>query len=155
MIRRPPRSTLFPYTTLFRSSANAVSKVPDCHFWPRHARTSAGRVQSWVTSGGFLLADQVGQAPGVILLDRQGLQPGKVALRVVHEADRRHIRLDNVDLLQRGDNQQLQAELVEQLEREPGGLVRAATEGLVGDRKPERPPLDRAPFHLELVRQRR
>src|SRR5258708_16411244 len=23
MIRRPPRSTLFPYTTLFRSSANA------------------------------------------------------------------------------------------------------------------------------------
>src|SRR3712207_7989765 len=25
MIRRPPRSTLFPYTTLFRSGANAVS----------------------------------------------------------------------------------------------------------------------------------
>ena len=34
MIRRPPRSTLFPYTTLFRSSA-ALSKVkPDAvaHF---------------------------------------------------------------------------------------------------------------------------
>src|SRR2546430_11990089 len=29
MIRRPPRSTLFPYTTLFRS--------------PRHARRAAGR----------------------------------------------------------------------------------------------------------------
>src|SRR2546426_7939117 len=26
MIRRPPRSTLFPYTTLFRSFANAVWK---------------------------------------------------------------------------------------------------------------------------------
>src|SRR5258705_9679002 len=26
MIRRPPRSTLFPYTTLFRSNLNAVSK---------------------------------------------------------------------------------------------------------------------------------
>src|SRR3712207_8515538 len=25
MIRRPPRSTLFPYTTLFRSSANVLS----------------------------------------------------------------------------------------------------------------------------------
>src|SRR2546429_7122019 len=25
MIRRPPRSTLFPYTTLFRSSANALT----------------------------------------------------------------------------------------------------------------------------------
>src|SRR5256886_16276142 len=28
MIRRPPRSTLFPYTTLFRS-ANATAGVPD------------------------------------------------------------------------------------------------------------------------------
>src|SRR2546429_3946330 len=27
MIRRPPRSTLFPYTTLFRSPENAVSKM--------------------------------------------------------------------------------------------------------------------------------
>src|SRR2546429_2192259 len=26
MIRRPPRSTLFPYTTLFRSSRNVVSE---------------------------------------------------------------------------------------------------------------------------------
>src|SRR3712207_7084741 len=28
MIRRPPRSTLFPYTTLFRSSHRAVSSGP-------------------------------------------------------------------------------------------------------------------------------
>src|SRR2546428_4525337 len=34
MIRRPPRSTLFPYTTLFRSAA-----------WPRRAR-SADRAAS-------------------------------------------------------------------------------------------------------------
>src|SRR2546425_1602086 len=27
MIRRPPRSTLFPYTTLFRSAANASERV--------------------------------------------------------------------------------------------------------------------------------
>src|SRR2546427_1833295 len=27
MIRRPPRSTLFPYTTLFRSNANYVGAV--------------------------------------------------------------------------------------------------------------------------------
>src|SRR5690242_21516625 len=32
MIRRPPRSTLFPYTTLFRSAA--------CARWPRTARSS-------------------------------------------------------------------------------------------------------------------
>src|SRR2546430_8220485 len=28
MIRRPPRSTLFPYTTLFRSSCPAMSTTP-------------------------------------------------------------------------------------------------------------------------------
>src|SRR2546430_10285281 len=28
MIRRPPRSTLFPYTTLFRSSPGAASCLP-------------------------------------------------------------------------------------------------------------------------------
>src|SRR2546422_2532294 len=28
MIRRPPRSTLFPYTTLFRSTHRAASDVP-------------------------------------------------------------------------------------------------------------------------------
>src|SRR3712207_1230881 len=32
MIRRPPRSTLFPYTTLFRSAANRDPRVfPDPH----------------------------------------------------------------------------------------------------------------------------
>src|SRR2546430_14957266 len=29
MIRRPPRSTLFPYTTLFRSGEQAVDRVAD------------------------------------------------------------------------------------------------------------------------------
>src|SRR3712207_8425093 len=29
MIRRPPRSTLFPYTTLFRSGRSLASKVQD------------------------------------------------------------------------------------------------------------------------------
>src|SRR5256885_6137224 len=30
MIRRPPRSTLFPYTTLFRSVAAAAAAAVDC-----------------------------------------------------------------------------------------------------------------------------
>src|SRR3712207_7989581 len=38
MIRRPPRSTLFPYTTLFRSYQNiqssAVNGWPSDHFMP-------------------------------------------------------------------------------------------------------------------------
>src|SRR3712207_9541231 len=32
MIRRPPRSTLFPYTTLFRSRAEVVEQAPRGHF---------------------------------------------------------------------------------------------------------------------------
>ena len=32
MIRRPPRSTLFPYTTLFRSDAVKVSRELDFDF---------------------------------------------------------------------------------------------------------------------------
>src|SRR5690348_18070731 len=31
MIRRPPRSTLFPYTTLFRSRVEAVARRPHPH----------------------------------------------------------------------------------------------------------------------------
>src|SRR3712207_7483208 len=32
MIRRPPRSTLFPYTTLFRS-VPTVGRLPACGLW--------------------------------------------------------------------------------------------------------------------------
>src|SRR3712207_7372971 len=40
MIRRPPRSTLFPYTTLFRSQRPAVGVDPAAH-GPRRARHRA------------------------------------------------------------------------------------------------------------------
>src|SRR3989442_5267988 len=33
MIRRPPRSTLFPYTTLFRSHVLALARAPDGAVW--------------------------------------------------------------------------------------------------------------------------
>src|SRR5258708_30093741 len=33
MIRRPPRSTLFPYTTLFRSEENENQKKEKVSFW--------------------------------------------------------------------------------------------------------------------------
>src|ERR1039458_9728186 len=39
MIRRPPRSTLFPYTTLFRSQRGCTSKAP----WPT-PRLASGHV---------------------------------------------------------------------------------------------------------------
>src|SRR2546427_12568291 len=32
MIRRPPRSTLFPYTTLFRSNVSVEERLVECSF---------------------------------------------------------------------------------------------------------------------------
>src|SRR3712207_8433888 len=60
MIRRPPRSTLFPYTTLFRSSARAApgrrdasdpahpgasEDIPPCAVPPGAAREEIGHVR--------------------------------------------------------------------------------------------------------------
>src|SRR5438270_5461851 len=45
MIRRPPRSTLFPYTTLFRSDADSahIAKAPDLNTW--HQRFGHANIQ--------------------------------------------------------------------------------------------------------------
>src|SRR2546430_11041131 len=37
MIRRPPRSTLFPYTTLFRSAVHARGNARSCRCRPRRS----------------------------------------------------------------------------------------------------------------------
>src|SRR2546422_7157928 len=41
MIRRPPRSTLFPYTTLFRSLASVLATTIAVWSIPRNSRPSA------------------------------------------------------------------------------------------------------------------
>src|SRR3712207_8414755 len=41
MIRRPPRSTLFPYTTLFRSPGDGQSGDGRSGDWRRHVRAAA------------------------------------------------------------------------------------------------------------------
>src|SRR2546422_7086450 len=46
MIRRPPRSTLFPYTTLFRSSGRARGRVGPG--WTARARGLQGRATGGV-----------------------------------------------------------------------------------------------------------
>src|SRR5205823_13775664 len=48
VIRRPPRSTLFPYTTLFRSSAACRTRSPTMR---RAASTSFARRSGWLETG--------------------------------------------------------------------------------------------------------
>src|SRR5207245_7203776 len=44
MIRRPPSSTLFPYTTLFRSLSNHFARrIPTCLKWPVSIPPFTGR----------------------------------------------------------------------------------------------------------------
>src|SRR3712207_8933146 len=47
MIRRPPRSTLFPYTTLFRSSTKELT-LSECQ-WYRLAMASPCLIPCWIT----------------------------------------------------------------------------------------------------------
>src|SRR3712207_7913201 len=46
MIRRPPRSTLFPYTTLFRSTARSCNRTTTSAPTPRPARRPSPRATS-------------------------------------------------------------------------------------------------------------
>src|SRR2546426_7583667 len=59
MIRRPPRSTLFPYTTLFRSGAGNVARSPRVQDRERRRRGHI-RCQSIVTAAGELNRDLIG-----------------------------------------------------------------------------------------------
>src|SRR3712207_8589767 len=65
MIRRPPRSTLFPYTTLFRSCAKtrAVEReIVAGHAIRREMRAIAGR-RAFAQGGQLVTPAQIGRAP--------------------------------------------------------------------------------------------
>src|SRR5690554_7836910 len=74
MKRRPPRSTLFPYTTLFRSQAGAGPGPGGWAGLGRRARPPEGA--EWVGPGGALLA-----LPG------DGLERAPVGRRFVKERE--------------------------------------------------------------------
>src|SRR3989440_9166590 len=59
MIRRPPRSTLFPYTTLFRSRLNAFTCAPAADSGPtrrKNRRTGSPSIVSYGTGAGVVPA---------------------------------------------------------------------------------------------------
>src|SRR2546427_6290376 len=76
MIRRPPRSTLFPYTTLFRSAMTSTAPVvfvvdddSSVRDSLRRLITSVGfTVEVFPTAQGFLSAHRP-DAPGCLVLD--------------------------------------------------------------------------------------
>src|SRR5437763_3750153 len=54
MLRRPPSSTLFPYTTLFRSSAYRIDRAIAFHCGRADPRTEAGQDQwLWLHGSGI------------------------------------------------------------------------------------------------------
>src|SRR2546430_7947423 len=61
MIRRPPRSTLFPYTTLFRSASDIAARLVS----PKLAEALGQPfvVENRVTSGGIVGTAQLAKAP--------------------------------------------------------------------------------------------
>src|SRR2546427_6196347 len=83
MIRRPPRSTLFPYTTLFRSRAQAgapLLTVRAAVLAGGAARRYGGRPKGLVELGGRRILDRVvdavqagvGGAPPLLAQNRRG-----------------------------------------------------------------------------------
>src|SRR3712207_8723370 len=72
MIRRPPRSTLFPYTTLFRSRVSVSTWVPSMgvcgHPW--HAPPSGGAPPEVSTPAGGAPQSSASRPP-----DRTGRRP--------------------------------------------------------------------------------
>src|SRR3712207_6439361 len=98
MIRRPPRSTLFPYTTLFRSGA------PDRGGARGDKAASGARGRDAGADGGADTGDPGGQAPPRALR-RQGLH-GRAARRGYPPGGarglrRRRLRLDGPQLVLR------------------------------------------------------
>src|SRR3712207_7467936 len=59
MIRRPPRSTLFPYTTLFRSDLRLVGRVGRVELAPREDLVD-GRGDVVAVDAGAPEADEIG-----------------------------------------------------------------------------------------------
>src|SRR3712207_8497663 len=67
MIRRPPRSTLFPYTTLFRSRADLSPALPFIALWA----VLVGRRAFGGWKPGFLAAGALIGVTLVTILDRK------------------------------------------------------------------------------------
>src|SRR5256885_6809879 len=58
MIRRPPRSTLFPYTTLFRSAEIRSHQVDDADLYFQYTRAEGWSLEEGIVKTGSFSIDQ-------------------------------------------------------------------------------------------------
>src|SRR2546429_9942932 len=77
MIRRPPRSTLFPYTTLFRSVSRGLVRRPAA----RAARGARGGGPALGPDGARRAARPAAPGAAAAARRRGALQPGAVSVR--------------------------------------------------------------------------
>src|SRR2546430_15839882 len=105
MIRRPPRSTLFPYTTLFRSWRISFADGAYCDIWLRAAvpggkTDAAGAVYTWI--GDSTLIGVITFARATTDFRGQSVKPGSYTLRyAVHPADGNHLGISPIRDLDR------------------------------------------------------
>src|SRR5258708_17554106 len=92
MIRRPPRSTLFPYTTLFRSKRKTDA---ECHVAPRGAEARAAKCQHCTQDRKSTRLNSSHQiiSYAVFCLKKKKKNRTKIRTRVTRQADLRAIRL--------------------------------------------------------------
>src|SRR3712207_7352556 len=74
MIRRPPRSTLFPYTTLFRSRLGDLAKV-EGDTLDLTALKKAGVVPHLATRAKVILSGEISRKVALKGLDRKSTRP--------------------------------------------------------------------------------
>src|SRR3712207_7046476 len=87
MIRRPPRSTLFPYTTLFRSVGAAVAHQPG----EAEVQQPAGRDALVLPE----IRDRQLRRHAVVLVDGEGVDDVRERVVVVVGVDRKSTRLNS------------------------------------------------------------
>src|SRR3712207_7589514 len=86
MIRRPPRSTLFPYTTLFRSYAELHARHPE-------VVQKSFRARVWIVSPTTLMATL--NTVRAVLKDSRMREQAHVIQKEVEFLDRKSTRLNS------------------------------------------------------------
>src|SRR3712207_8196347 len=92
MIRRPPRSTLFPYTTLFRSSRVVDPKAPGSYTITYSATDRAGRTGTAASGRTVTVSDNLPPTLTLNGANSLGLECGTA---YTEQGDRKSTRLNS------------------------------------------------------------